>query len=361
MSLLAWPSSSTLPLSSWLTVVSSSLIDCSSSRLVSSSSVAERSSSFIACSSSLLALSSSVEASYCSTVSRRCAFSRSSSRSRWRRDRVGADAFRLGGGLGAGARGARSITRNRSAPTALTGVDADLDCHGFRRPARPGSTTTSEGSPRLRRLVQGRAQLDAQAGVHGAQQVAARLAAAVLQEAARAGRQVEDVVFAVDQDRRRRHRFEQLEVQFAPGGARTPLGRPGRGRLRRRDDGAARDHGPEGSRMLRLQRQCQRARPRRDRHARRAAMAAARRCGSSCPPRRTATPRPPPIPTSPGTACRAAAARNGRCRTRASARRGSGRSAGCGSEMRSSRENGESFSRSCCANSTISRISRRTL
>ena len=65
-SLLACASSSTLPFSSRLTVESSSLIDCSSSRPVSSSSVAERSSSFIACSSSLLAFSSSVEPSYCS-------------------------------------------------------------------------------------------------------------------------------------------------------------------------------------------------------------------------------------------------------------------------------------------------------
>ena len=45
---------------------------------------------------------------------------------------------------------------------------------------------------------------------------------------------------------------------------------------------------------------------------------------------------------------------------RAAAPRGSGRSAGCGTRSRSSRENGESFSRSCVANSTISRSSRRT-
>ncbi len=69
-SLLASRSSSILTLSSWFTVVSSSLTDCSSSLLVSSSSAAERSSSLLACSSSFDALASSTCVSYCSITVR---------------------------------------------------------------------------------------------------------------------------------------------------------------------------------------------------------------------------------------------------------------------------------------------------
>ena len=68
----------------------------------------------------------------------------------------------------------------------------------------------------LRGVVQRRPQLDAQARVDGVQQVAAGLAAAVLQEASGARRQVQDVVFGVEQQRRRRDGLEQLEVQLGP-------------------------------------------------------------------------------------------------------------------------------------------------
>ena len=58
-SLDSWLSSSTLWRFSWLSVLSSSFMDCSSSLLVSSSSIVERSSSLVDCISSFEAFISS--------------------------------------------------------------------------------------------------------------------------------------------------------------------------------------------------------------------------------------------------------------------------------------------------------------
>ena len=283
MSLLACASSSTLLLSSWLTVVSSSLIDCSSSRLVSSSSVAERSSSFIACNSSLLAFSSSVEASYCSTVSRRRVFRRSSSRSSWRA-RGSAD---TGPGLADAAWPAApgslglSMTTNRFSPISLAGATR-IDTSTSLPSSATGPTSTCvedrvcavwysaarNSTRRLGWMALSRLRL-------GSPPVNCR-------QPRGAGRQVQDVVLGIHQDRRRRQRLQQLEMQLAPGHAAALAAASGRPPPSRDRTRVPRTTGADGVRSGLSSASARGPRPTGTGSAT-GATVATRRCGASCP------------------------------------------------------------------------------
>ena len=105
--------------------------------------------------------------------------------------------------------------------------------------ARPCASTLR--AP-LRRLVERGPQLEPQLGADRLQQVVRRLAAGELQVAAGALRQVQDVVFLVDHDRRRRVLLEQPLVQL---GERTSRSAPAglRRAWRRRQPDARRDVG----------------------------------------------------------------------------------------------------------------------
>ena len=103
---------------------------------------------------------------------------------------------------------------------------------------------------------QRRAQVDRERRIDREQQVVGRLAAAVAQVAAGALGDVDHLVIAADDDRRRREAFDQLEVDFAPGADAERLG--GRPHGQERLPAGAAEHRQRRRRVLR-QRARQRA------------------------------------------------------------------------------------------------------
>ena len=216
-SVLAWLSSSTLPFSSWLTVVSSSLIDCSSSRLVSSSSVAERSSSFIACSSSLLAFSSCAATLPCSVASRRCHFSSSTCCCRCAHVGVVLRRRRLAGRCGTASATGSEGDEQEPGRDVVGAADAQDRPTRWRR--RSVERRSAPSPCPLRRLAARSSAVRSSpvsARIDGEQQVVGRLAAPKAQIAAGALGEVDDLVLARDDDRGRREALDQLQVQLAP-------------------------------------------------------------------------------------------------------------------------------------------------
>ena len=210
-------------LSSWLTVVSSSLTDCSSSLLVSSSSADERSSSFIAWSSSFDALASSTWVSYCSTVMRSC----------WRSLPISSSSCCVSGSAGlasclTAAVAHRLVGVERDEQVAagrfLFAQDrVDADVNQVRAVVEHGLHGLGFDVAALEdRLMQRRAQFRAQVGPRHADQVARRFAAGDLEETADPLGQVHDVVVLGRDERRRGISLEQALVQLA---RRNPFGR----------------------------------------------------------------------------------------------------------------------------------------